>query len=149
MPSGVPTPAKDVLKKITIRVHPLTYGHLVTLAHSNEAVRRASVSAEVAKVLEVETARLPEQRDAVVPDAKRAAQVMACVHPKVYAALIVEYARRLKEWDEQGAAPSLSSVAGALVDRWFFSDKGRLPYRMADAQRKREAHARHKEATQQ
>lgn len=125
-------------KKITLRVHPLTIGHLTSQAYLNASARKASVSAEVAAVLDRWAD--PDSVQAVgvvVPQVSTKVQVMGCVKPSTLAALSVEYAKKLKAWNGQGEEPSLSSVAGEVVDAWFFSDYRNLPFREGDKMRRK------------
>lgn len=145
--SGLSAPLP--LKKITLRVHPLTWGHLCAQTYLALSVRQArkgaSISAVVAPVLDDWAAgkldSLPPWAEVfdAMPESPRKVQVMACVKPATLAALMAEVSARLKAGDkgDEGEEPSLAGVAGEVVDRWFFSDLGALPYRLSDAIRKR------------
>lgn len=123
-------------KKITLRVHPLTYGFLCSQAHLKASVRKASVSKEVAELLtQWAKGRLPGE--GVVPSIATRVQVMGCVSPGTFAAINEEYNKRLKAWGGRDEEPSLSNVAGEILDRWFFSDYHNLPFREGDKMRRR------------
>lgn len=132
-------------KVINLAVHPWTYGFLLSQSHMKASVRKASTSAEVSEVLHLWTAgdlelfrkaqpNLPQS----IPVPPHRVQVKGYVSPEVYAALTGELASRLKSRASKGGEePSLNSIAGEVVDAWYFSDYRNLPYREGDRLRKK------------
>lgn len=132
--------------KLTMRVHPLTYGHLVAAAHLKASCRKASVSRDLAELLDGwakhSTGEHYINEATIVPEVESRVQVMACVQPETMAVIHSKLAAALRDWKGQGEQPSISNVAGKLVDQWFFSDYRKLPYKEGDKLRRLQQKAR-------